>query len=311
VTVTLGTPPGDLDERTEPIEFTSTQPVVAISVEFDLADGNGSRETVFDGTDDNGDGGTFSFPYRFSTHVDDAWSIVRDKGWPGPFQIAIKEGAPPVPPSAALQPTLYAPLVQWALQGAPSTAQLYNDRSGNGRHLTSGTATPVPDLIPGQSAVTAANLGAVISALALAGPMTLTARVKPSGSGLQILLDVGDSGPASNYLIARLTSGALAYSPVSGVGYDTGSIVMPNEEWSFISLRRASPTDVTLGIGAQYVNLTAMAPGAGTTGIVILGMVEGDAATRWLGAFADVCIWGRRLTDAELDVLRKVAMGEA
>ena len=297
----------DLDDRYEVIVFTATSPVTSIIAQY--VDEQGPCEGVFDGTDGSNANGSFRWLFRNSTRVGNTWTIRREGGWPAPVDLRIKEasgGGVEVP--SGLTPTLYSPLVQWSLQGAPDTARMWLDRSGNARNLTSGTGTPVPDLIPGQTAVELPNFGATIPALALNGAMTLTMRVKPKDFGAyQALLDFGNSGSTSNYYLARNAAGKFDYA-VSNVAGFSSNLDIPDDAWSFLSLRRSSPNDVILGVNANYQSASGVSSGTGSAGVVILGRVEGGA-TWWHGAMADVSVWGTCLTDEQLATLRVTVMG--
>lgn len=96
MTVVYVDPPGPLANTTEPIDFTTTSLVTSISVEFNPQSGTGIRETVFDGTEDDGSGGDFSFLYRTSSVSGTGpytWTIRRTGRWPADFRLRVKEAA--------------------------------------------------------------------------------------------------------------------------------------------------------------------------------------------------------------------------
>lgn len=94
--ITFIDPPGPLTDTSEVIDFTATELVVSVSIEFNPQLGNGLRETVWDGPD--GDGvGDFSYLYRTSTKSGSGpytWSIRRQGKWPAEFRIRVQEVAP-------------------------------------------------------------------------------------------------------------------------------------------------------------------------------------------------------------------------
>lgn len=91
MSTSLTTPAGELGAKVDPIVFTSSRPVVAISAQFNPDAGNGPRECIFDGTDAANAGGSFAYLYRSSSHVGSTWTIIRENGWPAPFELRIKE----------------------------------------------------------------------------------------------------------------------------------------------------------------------------------------------------------------------------
>lgn len=95
MTVTFIDVPGNLSNTYEPIDFTTTEKVTSISVEFNYGTGSGSRETVFDGTDENDVNGDFSFMYGNSSRTGSGtvtWTVRRRYRWPaGPMRIRVKE----------------------------------------------------------------------------------------------------------------------------------------------------------------------------------------------------------------------------
>ncbi len=96
MTVSYIDPPGPLANTREPLDFTTTELVTSISIEYSPAAGNGLRETVFDGTEDDGTGGDFAWAYRNSTRTGTGpytWHIVRDAAWPADLRLRVKEAA--------------------------------------------------------------------------------------------------------------------------------------------------------------------------------------------------------------------------
>src|SRR3990172_3645286 len=150
---------------------------------------------------------------------------------------------------AQLQPTLYSPVAQWALRGAPTTAITYADRSGNGVNFTGGTPIPCPDLICGQTCITnrppapiSPGLLTVTSAsLRIGGALTLTCRVWIKSTGAtQVLLEQGGSSAASADNAQYVLYVDSAHRP--GLFWETGAsvdnsvtstLVAPNGKWTF------------------------------------------------------------------------------
>lgn len=87
-----------LDSTDAPLVFTATDPIVSVAVEIVPQHGPAVRETVYDGTDADDGGGTFSALYAASTRDGNTWTIRRIGGWPGSAQLRIKPGRLPTPP---------------------------------------------------------------------------------------------------------------------------------------------------------------------------------------------------------------------
>jgi hypothetical protein len=256
--------------------------------------------------------GAFVAPYLGSTRVGDTFALKRAGGWSGAPTVHVEEAAPApaVSPPAALTPTLYGPAAQWSLQTVGSNC--YADRSGNGRHLTGGAFTTIPDLIPSGSAVTLATLTSVIAALVFpSGEFTLTCRVWWLNKATsQVVCDIGDLGQATNYLLGAGPAGEVVFIGANiGGAMFTSSLMLPAQRWCFLSARRTTGGVVTVGIDGAYQDSPVMPLPTGIQGRVIVGSVEGENGS-WKGALADMSLWARRLTDAELTGLRAVAMGE-
>lgn len=93
MTVTFVTPPGRLADTLEPIVFTATEPVLAVSAEFRYEDGNGLWwETVYQD-------GRFSHAYASSIIAGTQWTVRRSTPWPADLRVLVDEKpAPPPPP---------------------------------------------------------------------------------------------------------------------------------------------------------------------------------------------------------------------
>lgn len=305
------TPPALSDiEPGTPLAVAADNDVVALTVSYGLSR---STETVFQQ-------GAFLHPFLRSTRYDArTFSIVRDGGWPADPLLSIID--PPL--GGGLQPTLYSPAAQWALRGAPVTATTYADRSGNGSHLTGGTPIPAPGSTPGQLSVifgpgSAGSLSRTTdAALRLSAEVTVTLKCwrRPAGTS-QVLFELGGTGGmgANGNVLYELgvgSGGGLYYYSETGsqVGHAVGTSGLVPQTWSFISLQRdAAATDIRLGIDGAYENLVGVAPTGGGQAFMTIGN-EPDFGLPWLGGLEDLCVWPTRLTDAELLVLRKAAMG--
>lgn len=320
MSVVFGTEQGNLDSKVRPIQFTASQPVTSIAAEFAHPSGNAPCETVFDGTDANNVGGAFHWQYRYSTHVGNTWAIVRDGGWPAEVDLRIKEaavGSIVLPPSGT--PPLYAPIAQWPLDGAPDSSKLWFDRSGNGRHLTAGTATATADMVASRTAIIPGSVNAnrlrrvVDPALQLRGELTISVRAKRAagGGGVLVCMSALYAGTASKslYVLNVGTSGALG-SFLDGVPAIWTAAAMTSDAWHFGSLRRTADGAETLGIDGTYQDFASRGPiVGGTEDWLVIGDHEESAAGYFQGPMADVTIWDRRLTDAELEHVRLVTMG--
>lgn len=217
----------------------------------------------------------------------------------------------------ALTPTLYSPLAQWALRGAPNTSITYLDRSGNGRHITSGTPVPVPSRIPGFTGISGKNPGLKLSGvgLRLLGELTITCKAWiVSSSAVQVILDCSRSGvgSANNTLYTVGVSNNLPFyyrETGAGSGLGTGMSSAPQPGvWSWLSWRRAASGDMTYGIGTTYQTVVEAPPTDGSAADITIG-TDNEPGQPWLGGLEDLSIWGARLTDAQLLELHNVAMG--
>ena len=332
MTITMVTPNGSLD-RNAPVVFAADEPVVSVAVELTPSVGPKVRETAFDGTDAANANGTFSDQYETSEKSGSMWTIRRSGGWPDGCGVSVRvKPATSVsggisPKLPALQPTLYSPLAQWSLQGAPDTARLYLDRSGNSRHLTAGNSVAFPDLISGQTAIapptqTQANRLKCVgqAALAITGAMTVTCRLRRSGTSGCISVQSGIFGAGStvNTLCSLVLTG-----DGSAPGYQwertTGNMVsvtsplsLPLNTWAFFSFRRASDGTPTFGVDAGYWTASGdvyTVPAGGSASFLTIGDNDEVGNGPFSGAIADYCIWNTRLTDSDLLPLRAAAMG--
>jgi hypothetical protein len=244
-----------------------------------------------------------------------------DLSWSGANQRWELSSLPP----PALTPTLYEPLAQWALQGWPNLSAVYHDRSGNNRHLTSGSPYGARDLIEGQRAITprfssrlqrAADPG-----LRTTGAMTFTCRLKRvrarygavavysgifgAGATQNTLYSLGiDAGGVPSYFYEATTG--------NGISWAAAGLVVPLFEWVFFSFRRAASGVVTIGVNDTYVTSTALTPppaAGGTNAFLTLGDQDEAADNHFYGVLADAGIWGRMLTNLEMDPLYRPAMG--
>lgn len=314
----IDTPGGALG-RTDAIDFSTDRDVVALSVRF------GSQMIEERAYRD----GVFLYPYLSSTKVGGTFSLIRTDGWLASPTVYIDEAVTIPPPdvsiNARLQPTLYSPLAQWALQGAPDATRLYADRSGNNRHLTAGTSAPVPDLIVGQTAIQpptqaqAARLkrtGDV--ALALTGAMTVTCRLKRTGTTGCISVQSGifGAGATVNTLCSLVLGAgvALAYQweqTTGNMSTVTSPLVPPLNTWAFYSFRRAASGVPTFGLDTSYWTASGSfpVPPGGSASFLTIGDNDEVSDGPFSGAIADYCIWNVRLTDDELTPLRNAAMG--
>ncbi len=337
MTVVFIDPAGPLTNTNEVLDVTTNNLATSISVEFQPHLGTGKREAVFDGTRDDGTGGDFSYLYRKSTREGAGpytYRIRRQGVWPSELRLRVTEGPPAsgLPPTASLQPTIYSPIAQWALQGAtdPTPARVYLDRSGNARHLTQGSPTGEPDLIPGQTAIRPNSTGdfttgnklrnnpadAVIAAVT---EFTITSRIKWDGGGGNMVATISSNytGAASNstnmqFQILSNSHPLYSYSPNAAgfASYEASTLACPVGQWVFFTMRRFANGDVRFGLGANYETLDIPGlPVSGTTNARMTIGDDGDSSVLFNGLIADVCLWGTALTDDELTPLRIAAMG--
>lgn len=225
---------------------------------------------------------------------------------------------------AALTPTLYSPVAQYALQGTGST--IWFDRSGNALPLTAGVPTKSPDLIVGQTAARPVvgsrmkRVGAQ-AALQITGDLTVTARVKRDVGGagpIAIMSGIFSSGDATKntlYSLSVLSDGSLEAfweitSGISTTRQSTTGMVLPSV-WQWVSWRRDATTGRwTFGSNTAY-DVSTTAPGTSGGSAAFLNIGDNDEAPdlTFGGLIADVSIWNVRLTDVELETLYHVAMG--
>lgn len=105
MTVTFVTPPGRLADTLEPIVFTATDTVLAVSVEFRYEDGNGLWETVYQDS-------RFSHAYASSIIAGTQWTVRRSTPWPADLRVLVDEATgaaggpnPPSGPPPAISTT--------------------------------------------------------------------------------------------------------------------------------------------------------------------------------------------------------------
>lgn len=325
------TPEGPLDTKVDPIEFTSPRPIVCISAEFNPDDGDGPRECIYDGTDATHNNGSFSYLYRNSERLGNAWTIVRENGWPAPFKIAIKEAPNPssATPNAALQPTLYSPVAQWALQGAPNASLVYLDRSGNGNHLTGGMGTPAPSHIPGQKAVIPLYGSRLVLDAAHAGPVRFTGSftfsvvVKRLSAAFGQLITCSGIFNGSNkdrntlYSLYVNPDGTLGYywekTMGDGAAWVATDLHVPVGSFAHISFSRDATTNrVTFGLNGAYSISPVLVPPdptGGAAAFLTLGDQDEAADSHIDGVYGDACLWGAALDQDQKLPLLNAAMG--
>lgn len=317
MTVTPLDPPGPIGSRVETIDFTATLPVVAVSIEFNPDEGNGARETAYDGTDESHANGTFSHRYRNSTIEGNTWHLRREGGWPGPFQLRVKE-ASVLPPAGT--PPLYGPLGLWPLDGAPNETLVRSDRSGYGRNLTSGNALAVADMVEGRTAaqpVGSTRLQRTAdAALQLRGAMTLTMRAKRNvdGDGVLVCMSApyGPSANRSLYVLRTYTDGRFDSYLDNVPPNVTDAARLDAGIWRFVTFRRAEDLTETIGVDGIYESFPSRGPITdGTNAYLVIGDHEEPSLFAFEGAIADVAIWDKRLTDEQLEHVRHVTMGIA
>lgn len=334
MTVSFIDVPGPLSNTYEPIDFTTTTNITSISVEFNFGTGSGSRETVYDGTDDSNLNGDFSFMYSDSTHTGSgpiSWTVRRRYRWPaGPMRIRVKEGAvaAPVP---ALTP-LHSPLAAWSLDSLQAGG-MGNDRSGNSNTLSS-IATPgirpAPSFsrpAPAQSAVWPGQDGAytagcpALTLASLPGAMTCTAKfwMRPAsfdgGPAQQQNIVLCDSAFGGSPYVLYLyldASGALGYYDTNGGGVVSTMVAQPGVAY-YASMQRAADNSVRLGLNGVYFSSgpRAAPPSVAGTSSMLLGASRAGGAFSyaWHGGLEDVVLTASRLSDTVVEADRIIAMG--
>lgn len=240
--------------------------------------------------------------------------------WPaGP-----RRGGPPQLVAAdfgvgALQTVKYNPIALYALRGAPDTALVYADRSGNNRNLQSGAVLPAPDFIPGHTCVTRNSLArASDPAFQRLGEITVCARVwrYDVGAPYQYICDVGNSSgqPEGNTCFNFLIDSAGRLLAASEHGNATGSgfvstLVPPAGRWVFVALRRNAAGDLfTIDMDAASQSGAVIPPTGGSISYLTVGGVNVGPGL-WQGGIADIGFYPTRLTNAQITERRKLMMG--
>lgn len=315
------TPGSTLPSTTEPLDFTVTEPVVAISVSF------GSTRTEERAWRD----GVFLWPYLRSSRNGNTFSLVRDDGtpgWPGNPQPFIDEIG------SSLQPLNYSANIVAAYALNEPAAACNTDRSGNGKDfVTSRLASDManaPDLVPGKACIWSPGPYAAApiqcrqtdNVWGMFGEVTVAHRVfisdpenttehcfgqmqgtPPGTASVAFQWGIVGNGatPACLYYYAETAAKA-------GITFISTLQVLSNA-WYWVTARRRSDNTVRLGIGTgpNAAQQTYQDSGAlGTPGTAVANprylalCAHQDDTVPIRGGMADLIVWNRFLTDAEL-----------
>jgi hypothetical protein len=173
--------------------------------------------------------------------------------------------------------------------------------------------------------------GGVDAALKLTGELTISMRAWWTGGTTianPVLVDVSEGWPARNASNGQLqcffrlyvetaTGKVGAYHQRAAGGYTyadypwLSSLVLEPGKWTYLALRRSAAGAYTVNVDAAQVTgpattLPNPAYGAGALNLGQWGSVQLSASSiyagqdGWLGGLADVMIWDKRLTDAQV-----------
>jgi hypothetical protein len=298
MTVTFIDPPSSVIGKTEALDFTASAEVVAISVGYGAVR---DEERVYRD-------GAFLRSYTRSTKVGNTYSVVRDGGWPANPQLYVDEL--PAVPGPQLQPLLGSPVAAWSLINGSLA-----DRSGNGNTL-SVAQLPVPDYYAGQTCYGDGNAAVVSNSapLRLVGPLTLTFRYFTANYGpftvAGLFTSSPDSQPGSNssswasWVATLATDGPELRSSSWGASmpFQSGSL---NGKWYTCCLRRdTNGTGFRDWRGTKVSSGFTGGPAPAAAGNFYLNAQYGGGASSACRShgLADVMLWNRMLSDAEVAV---------
>jgi hypothetical protein len=177
----------------------------------------------------------------------------------------------------------------------------------------------------------------VESALKLPGELTISMRAWWSGqttSPYPVLVDVSEAYAARNIgaggcqcfyrLYIMASDGGIGgyHQETNGSSYTdrtwTSSLKLTPGRWTYVALRRSAAGAYTVTRDADHDTGPALgslpnpAYGVGALNLGQWGSVQLDASTiypgvdAWMGGYADVMVWGKRLSDAQIDHQREV-----
>jgi hypothetical protein len=338
MTVTFIDTPGEtLDSANESLDFTTDRAVPAISVYF----GSGrSEERVYRD-------GAFLWPYSGSSVSGSGpytWSITRSGGWLPEPKLYIDES--PAPVVSTLQPLNYSSNIVAAYALNITGADCNLDRSTNARNFVTagGLASDmanVPDLIAPMGAIMGAATNGIYSGSPryanqygshwkLEGELTVSFRwwlCAPSGAEVKspVYCNADPTGTSSVAFQVAVVSGNYLtyYAERLKVGQlFTSSLVVPTNQWVFITLRRRSNGTVRLGLGTTpyaagqtyqdsgALSLPQSSIGATNAWFCRFGYnVDASPVQPGGGPMADFVCWNRFLTDDELIPQYQAALG--
>ncbi len=248
--------------------------------------------------------------------------------WPaGPRKAGgVGGAAAPADPLPALTPTLYGPLAQWALDAGMAPLGERTDRSGAGHSLSNSPSVvrPCPDIrpYPARSVVWPGIQGGNnfacngLTADDFAGPCTFTAKVwyRPAdfaggAASEQLILGSGDlGGTLSTWWLYVDTAGVLC-SYWSGSTDVISALPVVGGSWVWVSMQRDAGNVVRLGVDGVHYTSTARPAQVPSAKPVCVGAHSFTTFFSWFGGISDVSLWNKRLSNAELEGLRSVAMG--
>ena len=225
----------------------------------------------------------------------------------------------------ALQPTLYSPYGQWALQFEDATV-VRADRSGNARTLgaPAGVASPCPSSRsqPQQSGLSALAMNRpeinLLGDAAPLGELTVTCKMWPRRDDTGVINEqwivMYAADASASQCIIGLTSGLKMLYVADPSGGVASSLTVAEGQWGWFSLRRAASGDITFGylrqgdIAPTYETYAIGLPAGTVPNLRIGGKAFTSTDFRPRGSIEDVCMWRTRLTDAEMEPLWQAAM---
>jgi hypothetical protein len=263
MTVTmLDAPNSVLASRVEPLNFTATLPITAISIGYGASR---VEERVYRD-------GAFLYPYLQSSKNGNAWEIIRAGGWSRPFEIFIDEDA-----SGGLGGNL-SPVPGFEAWYVLDPIRRLFDQTGNGHTLT-GSSTEVAGRNPGMVALTSVGLSEASPSAVwrTAGAITIVAFVNIAGSAGDRWFASCEAFGGFNtwWKFGLSSSGRSFYGVNNGVGSSNTEWgpALPTSDWhTFGFSRGADGVSLKAYLDGELVG-TATSPmfpvGGGSAGLTI------------------------------------------
>lgn len=221
----------------------------------------------------------------------------------------------------ALTPKVHAPVAQYALRGRG--AELFPDRSGNALHLLDIVNVPLaaPDGYPDVCLNSGRIRAPVQPQLQILGDLTCTVRACVIYTGARQFLYTENDGSsvAGPYVFiiepdGRLYAG-VETSTQQGYGWYAPTLRPKWGRWAFYSIRRdVAAGRWTIGVNRSYETSAPQVvtvPLNGTQPRLFVGGPDVGNTGVFVGGLADLSIWDKRLTDAQLDSIQASVMPAA